>query len=200
MKRLSLDRGGRTPLLQGWHRMKKPQEVTVSLGLPFGLGSISGKWAPDEAEQLAAWEMYVELITRVSVEPMGPEEGILREALTSLYSLFGTTREILRRHGPSVATPEREHGLSFGYIAVTVLNRALRPLLANWHPQLSHYESTRPANVSPLDYERAWSLAPELRQALDELRVTLTQYADTLAEVAQVPPLTNQSPGDSMRD
>ena len=93
----------------------------------------------------------MELVTHISVEPLGPEEGLLRETLGSLYSLFGSTRDILRRYGPEVAIPKRGHELSFGSIAVTVLNRALRPLLARWHPELGHYESTPPAEVSPLD-------------------------------------------------
>jgi hypothetical protein len=134
----------------------KPQEVRVSLGLPFGLGSISGTWGPDDAERKAAWEMYVELVTRISVEALGPEEGLLREALSSLYSLFDSTRDILRRYGPEVATPKRGNELSFGAIAVTILNLGLRPLLARWHPELAQYESTRSADLSPLAHERRW--------------------------------------------
>ena len=41
--------------------------------------------------------------------------------------------------------------------AIAVLmnrDRALRLLLACWHPELGHYESTRPAEVSPLEHER----------------------------------------------
>jgi hypothetical protein len=45
------------------------KSLSLSLGLPFGLGSTSGTWEPDEQEQKAAWEMYVELITRTSIEP-----------------------------------------------------------------------------------------------------------------------------------
>ncbi|WP_370135611.1 hypothetical protein [Streptacidiphilus sp. EB103A] len=63
---------------------------------------IAGTWEPNDAERRAAWELYVELVTRVSVVPLGTDEGLLREALSSLYSLFGTTREVLRRHGPEV--------------------------------------------------------------------------------------------------
>jgi hypothetical protein len=177
-----------------------PQELKVSLGLPFGLGSISGTWGPDDAERRAAWEMYVELVTRISVEPLGPEEGLLRETLGSLYSLFGSTRDILRRYGPEVATPKRGHELSFGAIAVTVLNRALRPLLARWHPELGHYESTRPAEVSPLDHERNWGKARELRAALEELRRTLVAYAELLGTVAGVPSLVEGPELDQERE
>ena len=156
------------------------------------------EWAPDEAERRAAWgEMYVELVTRISVEELAPREGHLREALSALYTLFGSTREILRRSGPGVATPKRNSELSFGFIAVTVLNRAVRPLLTHWHPALSHYENARPPDVSPLEHERRWERNEELRDALSDLRRTLRRYADLLAEVAGVPSLVPLDGGDS---
>jgi hypothetical protein len=165
------------------------KDVTVTLGLPFGLGGISGSWSPDEEERKAAWEMYVELITRISVQELQPGEGLLSEALASLYTLFGTTRDILRRYGPGVAAPKKGSDLSFGIIAVRVLNEALRPLLARWHPELAHYESLRPAEVSVRDHERGWSRADELRADLNELRAVLRTYAGYLGEVADVPSL-----------
>lgn len=161
----------------------------MSLGLPFGLGSIAGTWEPDEEERLAAWEMYVELITRVSVDELGPGEGSLREALSSLYTLFGTTREILRRHGPGVAAPKGGSDLSFGVIALGVVNGALRPFLSKWHVELLHHEGQRPPDVSPLEHERGWERAPELRADLAELRGVLAAYAGYLGDVADVPPL-----------
>jgi hypothetical protein len=60
--------------------------------------------------------MYVELITRISVVELKPGEGLLREALSSLYTLFDTTRMILRKYGPSVAQPKGKDKLSFGYL------------------------------------------------------------------------------------
>jgi len=64
----------------------------VSVSLPFGIGS--AEWEADPTERRAAWSLYVELVTRIAVEPLEGEEGLLREDLNSLYSLFGTTREI----------------------------------------------------------------------------------------------------------
>jgi hypothetical protein len=170
------------------------KSLSMSLGLPFGLGGISGTWEPSEAERNAAWEMYVELITRISVEELSPGEGSLREALTSLYSLFETTRNILRNYGPGVAMPSVGTELSFGKIAVTVLNKALRPLLTKWHPELAHYESLRPEGTSPIEHERNWDRAEELRSDLNEVRGSLRAYASYLGEVADVPSLVDEKP------
>jgi hypothetical protein len=165
------------------------KSIEVSLNLPWGLGGVKGTWAPDEHERDAAWEMYVELITRVAVEELGPGEGLLREALTSLYSLFQTTRGILREHGPSVARAKGGGDYSFGQLAVIILNEVLRPLLAKWHPLLSDWESRRPSDVSQLEHERRWPENAGLREELDAIRPTLSQYAAMLADAARVPRL-----------
>lgn len=168
--------------------MAKLKSVKVSAKL-FSLLGIEGTWEPDDSERRAAWEMYVELVTRVSVAELRPGEGLLREALSSLYTLFGTTREILRKYGPSVAQPKGEDSVSFGHLAVSILNVVLRPVLAKWHPDLLDYENSREASVSALEHERHWDKYEELRQVLNDLRVTLKQYADVLAEAAGVPSL-----------
>ena len=168
--------------------MPKLTSVKVSLTLPY-VGGIEGTWEPDETERNAAWEMYVELVTRISVAELRPDEGLLREALTSLYTLFDTTRKILRKYGPSVAQPKGEGKLSFGYLAVAILNTVIRPILAKWHPLLLDHESTRDKAISPLEHERKWEKHEELRQVLNDVRSVLIEYADLLAQVADVPSL-----------
>ncbi len=167
----------------------KTDNFTVSLQLPH-LAKLSGTWVPDEREREAAWEMYVELSTRAAIVDLGPDEGFLREALTSLYSLFQTTRQILKDKGPTVAQPKGEGDVSFGQIAVAVLNEALRPFLTKWHPLLLDYEALRPPGVSQLEHERQWDRANELRSELNTVRSVLIGYANKLAEVAEVAPLS----------
>ncbi len=50
--------------------------------------------------------MYVELVTRITVVELKPDEGLLREALNSLYSLFDTTRQILENTDPRSRSPK----------------------------------------------------------------------------------------------
>jgi hypothetical protein len=167
---------------------RKPDELTVGLNLKEG-PKIEGKWVLDDVQRKAAWEMYVELITRISVAELKEDEGLLREALSSLYTLFDTTRNILRKHGHSVAQPKDKSDYSFGYLAVAILNRELRPVLAKWHPLLLDYENTKPEGVSQLYHERTWKRAQELRGILNETRLVLIDYANLLAEAAKVPSL-----------
>jgi hypothetical protein len=174
------------------HRMgyKVPRlsEINVELTLPY-IGKIAGVWKPDEAERRAAWELYVELVTRVSAVGLQPGEGLLRESLTSLYAIFTTTRALLRSYGPSIAQTNSEGNLSFGIVAVNMLNYVLRPILAKWHPVLLDYEHQRDAKLSAWEHEKRWDKAEELRTTLQEARNILTTYTNLLAQVAGVPEL-----------
>lgn len=167
--------------------VRAPKSIDVKLNLR--VLEISGTWEPNDAERRAAWELYVELVTRVSVVPLRESDGLLREALSSLYSLFTTTREVLRKYGPEVAEPKKDGQYNFGYLAVALLNYGLRPLLANWHPTLEDWEARRPANSSRRDHELAWSRAGELRAEMRSTRVILATYADLLASACGVPNL-----------
>jgi hypothetical protein len=102
----------------------------VAVSLPFGLGS--AEWEADPTQRRAAWALYVELVTRVAVQELADDAGLVREAMNSLYTLFGTTREILRAAGPDVGA-SRE---SVGGLSIAVLNQGLRPFLSKWHPIL----------------------------------------------------------------
>ncbi|MDZ7960725.1 MAG: hypothetical protein RMY34_23060 [Aulosira sp. DedQUE10] len=160
------------------HDGAKLKKVAVSL--PFGIGS--AEWEADPTERRAAWSLYVELVTRIAVQPLESSEGLLREALNSLYSLFGTTREILKQAGPDVGASHD----SVGGIAIAVLNNGLRPVLAKWHPILQTWEAQRQSDVSPKDHERKWSEEANLRTELEALRQDLEQYAHALAIIAGV--------------
>lgn len=165
--------------------VRPPKSVQVKLDLK--VLAVTGVWEPNDAERAAAWELYVELITRAAAVPL--ENGLLREALTSLYSLFGSVREVLRRYGPEVAEPRRDGAYNLGYLLVVMVNYAVRPVLSYWHPQLQSWEHVRPTDVSPLDHERAWARYQELRAVLADCRDHLAIYAELLATACGVPDL-----------
>ncbi|MFE9402364.1 hypothetical protein ACFYNY_11360 [Streptomyces sp. NPDC006530] len=162
-----------------------PSQITAKLTIPF-VGEVAGVWQPADAERTAAWELYFQLASRIAVVPLERDEGVLREALTSLYSLYDVTRGILHKHGPAVAPPVPEGRLTFGVLAMVTLNRVLRPVLTVWHPRLAAYEAVRPSGTDPVSYERAWPEADELRRQLDVTRQALRSLARTLQQVAEV--------------
>lgn len=159
-------------------------EINAELGLPFGMGKLSGKWVPEELEREAAWEVLVELTTRISLVPIDDEHGSLREMLSSLRDLFPLIRDILKRYGPGLAAVSVEGSLvSFAHLTVGLLNGSLRPLLAKWHVALREHEESKPCDVGPMDWESRWSRAPELRGDLAMVQASLRTYATILARV-----------------
>ena len=152
----------------------------VSFSLPFGIGSV--EWEADPTERRAAWSLYVELVTRIAVQSLEADQGLLREALTSLYNLFPVTRQILKEAGPDVGASCN----SVGGIAIAVLNNGLRPFLAKYHPLLQTWEAQRPPNLSLKEHEQKWSEESKLRVELESLRKDLEDYANALAVIAGV--------------
>jgi hypothetical protein len=157
-----------------------PKLTKVELSLPFGLGK--AEWEPDDTERKAAWALYIELVTRVAVEPLATDQGLLSESLSSLYNLFETTRQVLRDAGPRIGISEN----TLGGVAVAVLNKGLRPFLSHWHPLLMSWEIQRKPDVSPKQHEDNWSEAEKLRSELEQIRHELKQYAQALAALAEV--------------
>ena len=165
----------------------KLTNVKVNIKAPFL--NIQGSWEADKSEQLASWELYVELVTRISTQGLKPEEGLLREAIDSLYQLVQEIRVILKKYGPGIAQPKGKGRWSFGSISVTVLNFVIRPLLAKWHPLLLVYENTRDPSMPPAEHETKWEYEKDLRTELSNLQETLRQYSFLLAEAAGIPPI-----------
>ena len=134
------------------------------------------KWANAEisfisADEDAAWDLYVEMLTRITTQPLPSEVGDEKTALDSVYSLFPTTREILRRRGRSA--------IQFSKIAVPMLNQIVRPFTAKWHRESLEGAFENPAKCA------------EFREDLTALRKDLRNYSSMLANIAGVEDLTD---------
>lgn len=150
-------------------------------GLKINLGFLEGEFAPRDPDRAAAWELYVELLTRVATQHLAPDDGEEEAALASLHALFPTTREILRRHGSGCG--------EFAKLAIPVLNQVVRPFASRWH-RLSQAGGLQDPNRS-----RAFRLD------LADLQSQLRSYTRALADMASVEDLTDLeqtgSPGDA---
>ena len=101
----------------------------------WGLDSLKVKTSFLEAEisledgdREAAWKLYVELLTRITTQALPTGSGDEESALESIYSLFDTTRKVLKEQGQECA--------QFTKLAVIVLNQIVRPFTAKWHPKM----------------------------------------------------------------
>lgn len=154
---------------------KKYQSVGVSL--PFHLGSAT--WEADPARQLAAWELFVEVKTRLSSQLTGPSDGTIRDALDALRGLFAASRDVLKKAGAGVGTGDKD----LGGLTIQILDRNVRPFLNYWEPRLSFWESKRPAETMATEHEQDWPEGPQLRKELGDLRAELNKFTEPLRTV-----------------
>ena len=129
------------------------------------------EWKPQEADKKAAWDMYVELLTRITTQPLPDEHGIEATALESIYKLFDITRTVLKTHGRDC--------IEFAKLAVIILNQIVRPFTAKWHKlsQEGIFENRESCNI--------------FRQELRLLQHKITIYTKMLANIADVEDLTS---------
>ena len=123
------------------------------------------------ADKDAAWELYIEMLTRIVTQPLPSEAGDEKTALDSVYSLFPNTREILRLHGRKT--------IHFSKVAIPVLNQIVRPFIAKWHKE----------SLSG-SFDNAGK-REEFRGELTTLQDKLRNYNRILAEIAGVEDLTD---------
>ena len=131
-------------------------------------------------DRQAAWELHVELATRVAIAPLPPEQGLLSEALSSLECLTERTRQILREHGPH----EDTRGCRFQQLSRTVIDEVERPLLARWKPSVTAVCQDENLGAGVMDRERAWPDHVVLRDELARMQSRLAVIAAELAELA----------------
>ena len=138
--------------------------------LKINAGFLQMEWSPSEPDKKAAWELYIELLTRITTQELDSKHGDESTALESIFSLFPTTREIIKKNGKGC--------VEFTKIAVVVLNQKVRPFTAKWHKI-----SIRNGFENP-------DTCIEFRGELFELQKSLLIYTQMLAQMAGVEDLT----------
>lgn len=144
-----------------------------------------------EGPSAVAFAIQVELSTRVGFRSLGRSEGVLREALASLYFLFTTVRDSLGLVEPGTD----EDSVRVRHCAEELLEGVLRPFLDLWHPRLAAHEATRGRGEAMVDHESRWEYAEDFRAALAELAVPLRRINVKLADITGAdlePPLSTQ--------
>jgi hypothetical protein len=151
-------------------QLKKLLEKWDLTGLKIQAPFLEMEWQPKDEDKSAAWELYVELITRSATQHLDPDDGDEASALASIHKLFDLTRETIKRNG--------RYCTNFTKIAVVVLNQKVRPFTAKWHPRLL---------AGQLDADAKRQFRAELR----DLQTDLRNYTRLLADLADVEDLTD---------
>jgi hypothetical protein len=150
-------------------------------GLKINVGFLDAEFSPNDQDADAAWELYVELLTRITTQALPVDDGDEAAALASMHKLFEVTRAILR-------APGRRQATAFAKLAIVVLNQKIRPFTARWHKKFLAGELDKGAT------DRVTAGAA-FRCELAELQVYLQHYAGLLSQVARVEDLTSLEDG-----
>jgi len=164
--------------------------VTIALLWPVGR-SVAMRYRADEwrleevevqglkftsagAQRRVAWRLFMEMMTRVTTQPMQTNDGDDGVALTSLYDLFKLTRIAIAEMHPTPGA-----GLeTVETYALDMLNRDLRPFLTKWHPLWKAY-----VDGGGKDSQQ-WSAHRDFRKELGELQRKIDTRAEGLAKIA----------------
>ncbi len=128
------------------------------------------EFCPNDDDRQAAWELYVELITRITTQKLPDTDGDEKTALESIHGLFQITRGILKERGRTAP--------SFSRISIIMLNQVVRPFTAKWHRVLINGDFS------------SKSTGRDFRTDLKELQGELIDYTKLLAEMAEVEDMT----------
>ena len=93
--------------------------------LSFAQDRLLEFWAPSAADRALAWDLYIELQTRITTQALSDEDGNDESALSSVYNLFKLSRDFMHQHGVSCANTST--------LLVAFLNQKVRPFTAKWH-------------------------------------------------------------------
>ena len=143
--------------------------------LKINIKFLEMEWKPQDADRNASWDLYIELLTRITTQPLVREHGNEKAALDSVYSIFPITREILHKHGAGCG--------EFAKLAIPVLNQIIRPFTAKWH------------KLSIAGAFESAAGCKDFRKELSVLQIQLRHYTQALAKMANVEDLTRLEKG-----
>lgn len=145
----------------------------LKLGVSFTKKRLKAALNSNDVRKKAAWDLYVEMKTRIITQPLDPKHGDEKTALKSVYSLFKTTRGILKKYGPGCS--------EFSEIAFAVLNQKVRHFTAKWHRKKLKGAFKSKAQCA------------KFRKELAKLQKVLRAYTVVLAKMAGVEDTTKLS-------
>lgn len=144
-----------------WHKWLENWDMT---GLKIKASFLEMEWNPQTADKDAAWELYIELLTRITTQNLMDSDGDEKAALSSIYKIFELTREIIKKY--------KRDCMEFTKIAIVVLNQVIRPFAARWHKQ----------SLKGFNEENK----VEFRKELKDMQEVLKRYTQMLGQMAGV--------------
>ena len=141
-------------------------KITAKVGVKTSFLDLTIEY--NDVDRAAAWDLYIELITRVTTQELRPNEGDANEALKSIYGIFDLTRSTLHKNGPRCQ--------GFAQVSILILNKVIRPFTAKWH-KISLDNGLADQNTQNLFIEE-----------LNLMHINIKKYISILSEIAGLGP------------
>ena len=175
--------GAAIPTAAWWTLRRRFRTTSVTIGLPFGLGSVTYDTTP--ADRVVAWKLYVQLVTRKAALPFDKDNDLIVETFDSLYELFGTARSLLSDLPPS----EKVAHQGVATLVIGVLNNGVRPLLTRWQADFRRWWDTALGDANnhsktPQEIQSEYPKYDQLVADLEKTNIELSKFAGQLVEVA----------------
>ena len=150
----------------------------VSNGLANKYGDYT--WKPTDEDRKAAWILYNELRSRITTQHLRYRDGDEITALTSIYTLFPKTRELVEAGGSKAS--------HFADVTNFVLNEEIRPFTGYWHGQKTS------GGLDRQDNRRLF------RRALRKIKEPLKEFARIMMAMANSEPHVSRPDDVSSED
>jgi hypothetical protein len=158
-----------------------------SFSLNLGFVKLGGELSEDDRQ--CAWELYVELSTRVAAVGKSRDtdctnfDGELYiESLQSLYAFFQEARRIMRRFPVGKLGGDKHEHL--GLMISRIMSDVLRPFLEKWQVQYRHWwENESNPRLAPLERQKEFLLLAEFLEDWASVRWLMRELQRRLVKV-----------------
>lgn len=160
-----------------------------SFELDLKLVKLGAKLAEDDRQ--CAWELYTEIVTRVSVVGKTSDKNCtnfdgenLSESLDSLYKFFQESRGIMRSFPVGRIGRKKNH---LGILIHRMMRNVLRPFLEKWHGDYRHWwEHHANQKLPPLERQLGYPKYNEFLADWKSIRILMRLVQEELRKTYEL--------------
>ncbi len=154
---------------------------TVTVSLPSG----SLEFKAQREDRRIAWEIFVQIRTRIAAVDFRENEDSLLHINKSLYELFSFIRDKILSLPLKTVTRDKNGNLVEFYLAI--LNDGIRPFLTKWHISVSHFhEKMKDSGKSAIEIDKEFlEKNPSILGDVKSLNQRMKKFASVLHRIAK---------------
>lgn len=154
----------------------------VNISLP---SSIKLEFRAGEDDRKLAWEIFVQIRTRIAGSEFKVGEDSFIDTNKSLHDLFNCIREKIEKLPLKTIRKDNDGNTVEFYLSI--LNDGIRPFLTKWHVPVTHFHSLEEnKGLSPIEIDRKFANHnPTIFEDIKILNAKMKKYSLTLHKIAK---------------